>query len=87
MVTQRAPLKKKVDKPKKVETKNSTVIAKLGEVEFKDKLKSSYYLDIETEERIATLYMKRLREGQRPRKSQLVDEAIKLLYETEMGKK
>lgn len=54
--------------------------------EFKDKIKSSYYLDIKTEERIITLYMKRLKEGQRARKSQLVDEAIKLLYDKEMGK-
>ena len=54
--------------------------------EFKDKIKSSYYLDIKTEERIMALYMKRLKEGQRARKSQLVDEAIKLLYDKEIGK-
>lgn len=61
-------------------------IAKLSAADFKDKIKSSYYLDIKTEERIMEIYMKRLKEGNRPRKSQLVDEAIKLLYIKEFDK-
>jgi hypothetical protein len=55
-------------------------------VEFKDKIKSSYYLDKMTEERIVEIYIKRLKRGQRPRKSNIVDEAVKLLYEKEFGK-
>jgi hypothetical protein len=56
-------------------------------VEFKDKIKSSYYLDKKTEERLMELYIKRMKDGQRPRKSQLVDEAVLCLYEMEIGKK
>ncbi|GEM_PF-4243778 len=56
-------------------------------VEFKDKMKSSYYLDKMTEERIVEIYINRLKEGKRPRKSNIVDEAIKLLYDTEFGNK
>jgi hypothetical protein len=58
-----------------------------SKVEFKDKIKSSYYLEKITEEHIVEIYIKRLKEGLRPRKSNIVDEAIKLLYNTEFGKK
>ena len=54
---------------------------------FKDKLKSSYYLDIKTEEKIVEIYINRMKRGERPRKSAIVDEAIALLYETEFAKK
>ncbi len=74
-------VKKKTIGPLSIALKSGT------EVNFKDKIKSSYYLDIKSEEMIMGLYLKRLHEGERPRKSQLVDEAIKLLYDTEMGKK
>ena len=56
-------------------------------VEFKDKMKSSYYLERETERRLVEIYLYRMEEGQRLRKSNLVDEAVKLLYEKEFGKK
>lgn len=56
-------------------------------VEFKDKIKSSYYLDKKTEERIMELYIHRIKNGQRPRKSQLIDEAVLCLYEREIRKK
>ena len=52
-------------------------------IEFKDKIKSSYYLEKETEERLVEIYIKRMKKGNRLRKSNLVDEAIKLLYEKE----
>ena len=52
-------------------------------VEFKDKIKSSYYLDKKTEERIVEIYINRMKRGERPRKSSIVDEAIMLLYNTE----
>lgn len=54
-------------------------------VEFKDKIKSSYYLDKKTEERIVEIYINRIKRGERPRKSSIVDEAIMLLYNTEFG--
>ena len=81
--------KKEINKTSKAAVANSIkeAVERLRDIEFKDKIKSSYYLSIETEMRITELYMKRLREGERARKSQLVDEAIELLYETEMGKK
>lgn len=47
------------------------------------KLKASYYLEVETEQRIMEIYMKRLKEGNRVRKSNIVDEAIELLYKKE----
>ena len=47
------------------------------------KLKASYYLEIETEQRIMEIYMKRLKSGNRVRKSNLIDEAIKLLHTKE----
>ena len=47
------------------------------------KLKASYYLEVETEQRIMEIYMKRLKAGNRVRKSNLVDEAIELLYKIE----
>lgn len=53
--------------------------------EFKDKIKSSYYLDKLTEERLVEIYIKRMKAGGRPRKSQLVDEAVQLLHEKELG--
>ena len=81
--------KKEINKTSKAAVANSIKesVERLRDTEFKDKIKSSYYLSIETEMRITELYMNRLREGKRARKSQLVDEAIELLYETEMGKK
>ena len=56
-------------------------------IKFIDKIKSSYYLEKVTEKRLMELYIKRLNEGQRPRKSQLVDEAVLCLYNLEIGKK
>lgn len=53
---------------------------------FKDKIKSSYYLDKKTEERIVEIYINRMKRGERPRKSNIVDEAIELLYKTEFDK-
>ncbi len=81
--------KKEINKTSKAAVANSIkeAVERLRDTEFKDKIKSSYYLSIETEMRITELYMNRLREGKRARKSQLVDEAIKLLYDTELGKK
>lgn len=58
-----------------------------SKVEFKDKIKSSYYLEKITEERIVEIYINRFKEGLRPRKSNIVDEAVKLLYNTEFDKK
>ena len=55
-------------------------------IEFKDKLKSSYYLDRKTEEKIVEIYINRMKVGERPRKSSIVDEAIALLYKKEFGK-
>lgn len=55
-------------------------------VEFKDKIKNSYYLDRLTEERLVEIYVKRMKEGERPRKSRLIDEAVQLLHEKEIGK-
>jgi len=55
--------------------------------EFKDKLKSSYYLNKKTEEKIMEIYINRLQHGERPRKSSIVDEAIALLYEKEFKNK
>ncbi len=52
-------------------------------VPFADKIKSSYYLDKKTEEKIVEIYIKRMKKGERPRKSTIVDEAIALLYEKE----
>jgi hypothetical protein len=54
---------------------------------FKDKIKSSYYLDKKTEEKIVEIYINRMKRGERPRKSSIVDEAISLLYKTEFGKR
>ena len=54
-------------------------------VEFKNKIKSSYYLDKKTEERLMGLYIKRMNDGERPRKSQLIDEAVLCLYMKEIG--
>lgn len=53
---------------------------------FKDKLKSSYYLEMKTEEKIVEIYVNRMKRGERPRKSSIVDEAIALLYKTEFAK-
>lgn len=55
-------------------------------IEFKDKLKSSYYLDRKTEEKIVEIYINRMKIGERPRKSSIVDEAIALLYKSEFNK-
>lgn len=55
-------------------------------IEFKDKLKSSYYLDRKTEEKIVEIYINRMKSGERPRKSTIVDEAIALLYKQEFKK-
>lgn len=52
-------------------------------IEFKDKIKSSYYLNRKTEEKIVEIYINRMKSGERPRKSSIVDEAITLLYKTE----
>ena len=79
--------KKKTNKPSAVAARDRIRKGIDTLATFKDKIKSSYYLDIKSEEMIMGLYLKRLHEGERPRKSQLVDEAIKLLYDTEMGKK
>ncbi len=59
---------------------------KLESINFKDKLKSSYYLEKKTEEKIVEIYINRMRQGTRPRKSSIVDEAIALLYTTEFNK-
>lgn len=56
-------------------------------IEFKDKIKSSYYLDKKSEEKIVEIYINRMKRGERPRKSGIVDEAIALLYKTEFEKK
>ena len=55
-------------------------------IEFKDKLKSSYYLDRNTEKKIVEIYINRMKIGERPRKSSIVDEAIALLYKSEFNK-
>lgn len=55
-----------------------------SKTEFKDKIKSSYYLDKLTEERLMEIYIKRMKAGQRPRKSQLIDEAVALLHQHEI---
>lgn len=55
-------------------------------VHFTDKIRSSYYLDPKTEERLVQVYIKRMKEGERSRKSGLIDEAVKLLYEHEFKK-
>ena len=52
-------------------------------VPFADKIKSSYYLDKKTEEKIVEIYINRMKKGERPRKSNIVDEAIALLYKNE----
>jgi hypothetical protein len=62
--------------PKKLDSKKP---------EFKDKLKSSYYLDIKTEERLVEIYLNRLKQNQRQRKSHLIDEAVALLHKKELG--
>ena len=59
----------------------------LEPVEFKNKIKCSYYLAKETEERLMELYIHRIKNGSRPRKSQLIDEAVLCLYNQEVGKK
>lgn len=56
-------------------------------IKFVDKIKSSYYLDKKTEEKIVEIYINRMKRGERPRKSNIVDEAIALLYKTEFDKK
>ena len=56
-------------------------------IPFADKIKSSYYLDKHTEEKIVEIYINRMKRGQRPRKSAIVDEAIALLYKTEFSDK
>ena len=53
-------------------------------VAFKDKIKSSYYLDKKTEEQIVAIYLKRLKEGQRARKSNIIEDAVELLFNTEL---
>lgn len=55
-------------------------------VPFADKIKSSYYLDKQTERKIVEIYINRMKKGERPRKSNIVDEAIELLYKTEFAK-
>lgn len=52
-------------------------------VPFIDKIKSSYYLDRKTEERIMEICINRMKKGERPRKSNIVDEAIALLHKKE----
>lgn len=56
-------------------------------IKFKDKIKSSYYVEKKTEERLMELCIHRIKEGQRVRKSQLIDEAVLCLYEKEIHKK
>ncbi len=51
--------------------------------EFKDKFKVSYYIDPKTEERLIEISLKRTKAGKRTRKSQIVDEAVELLYKQE----
>jgi hypothetical protein len=63
----------------KIKTENTK------KTEFKDKIKSSYYFDKKAEEQILDIYVKRLKEGHRPRKSHIVEEAIGLLYKKEFG--
>lgn len=63
-----------------------TVKKPVKDIPFKDKLKSSYYLDRKTEEKIVEIYINRMKGGERPRKSSIVDEAIALLYKAEFGK-
>lgn len=53
---------------------------------FKDKLKSSYYIDPKTEERLMQISLKRAKTGKRARKSQIIDEAVELLYKQESNK-
>lgn len=61
-------------------------MAKIKEkVAFKNKIKSSYYLDKKTEERVVEIYLKRLNEGKRARKSTIIDDAIELLHKKELG--
>ena len=54
---------------------------------FKDKIKCSYYLKVSTEEMLMKIYINRLQKKERPRKSQLIDEAVECLYKTEFGTK
>jgi len=57
-----------------------------AKIEFKDKMKSGYYLEKETEKRLMEIYIKRMEDGQRVRKSNLIDEAVKVLFEKEFEK-
>ena len=58
----------------------------LEDVDFKDKIKSSYYVSKETEERLMEIYVKRMKEGERPRKSSLIEEAVLTLHQKEFQK-
>lgn len=54
---------------------------------FKDKKKVGFYFSLRTLERLAWVSLKRTREGRTPVfKSELMEEAIELLYKDEMGK-
>jgi hypothetical protein len=55
-------------------------------VDFKDKIKNSYYLESKTEQRIVEIVLHRLKQGKRTRKSYLIDEAIELLHMMEFRK-
>ena len=58
---------------------------KTEKILFKDKIKCSYYLDKKTEEKIVEIYINRMRRGERPRKSTIIDEAVALLHKKESG--
>lgn len=59
----------------------------IEKAKFKDKLKSSYYIDPKTEERLMEISLKRAMAGKRARKSQIIDEAVELLYRQEKARK
>jgi len=54
---------------------------------FVDKIKCAYYLKKETEEKIMLLIIHYMKQGRRPSKSNIVDEAVEVLYGLEIGKK
>ncbi len=56
---------------------------KEDKTQFKDKFKASFYIDPKTEVRLIEISLKRTKEGNRARKSQLIAEAVALLYERE----
>ena len=66
--------------------KKSCVSKKRDEVAFDDRIKSTFSLDKETEDKIIDIYINRLRNNIRARKSEIIDEAINLIFNLEFDK-